>query len=539
MLNGPDLTVGRTVITHDDGTFSVERLPAGRYTVGAVKDGYVPMNYGAKRSGRPGTSVLLRDGEAQMLTIRLPRGAVITGTIVDSDGQPAGGVPVNAMSHRFVGAAGERRLAPSGSSTTDDRGAYRIFGLPAGDYLIVAHARPVGPSAGELQVISQAEVRRALAEVRQTATLDQPGLPKAPRATAPTTVEPRRTVTLAPVFYPGTADAARAAPVTVGRGEERGGVDFQIQYVPTAIVSGVVSAGSTGPMPAVILVRTDESVPFETFRTTRIEADGRFTFNGVAPGKYTVMARSSGPSGLSAATEIAVDGEDVTGVGLMMQPGLTFSGRMAFEGSRPPPPDLAKLRIPLPAVTRTGANAIPLPAVQLETGGRFTMSGIVPGVYRFGNTMQGLRAPIGGWWLRSVSVGGRELLDGPLDLRQSATDTIVTFSDRATELAGTITGTPGSPPSDYVVIAFGVDKASWFTNSRRVAGVRPDAEGRYTIRNLPPGEYFVVVSDDVEQNEWFDATALQRLAPVAVRIVLGEDETKTFDFRVTQVPRVP
>jgi Carboxypeptidase regulatory-like domain len=145
--------------------------------------------------------------------------------------------------------------------------------------------------------------------------------------------------------------------------------------------------------------------------------------------------------------------------------------------------------------------------------------------------MQGLRAPIGGWWLKSLSLGGRELLDSPLDLKQGANDVVVTFSDRATELKGTIAGTPDHPPSDYVVIAFGVDKAVWFLNSRRVAGVRPDAEGRYSIRNLPPGDYLVAVTDDVEQNEWFDPAVLQRLAPSAMRITLEENETRTIDFK--------
>ena len=51
-LNAPELPVGRTVISNDDGTFAFERLPPGRYTVAGSKDAYVAMSYGARRTGR-------------------------------------------------------------------------------------------------------------------------------------------------------------------------------------------------------------------------------------------------------------------------------------------------------------------------------------------------------------------------------------------------------------------------------------------------------------------------------------------------------
>ncbi len=50
-LNGPGLAMGRTAITADDGWFSFDRLPPGRFTLGAFKDGYVPMSHGATRTG--------------------------------------------------------------------------------------------------------------------------------------------------------------------------------------------------------------------------------------------------------------------------------------------------------------------------------------------------------------------------------------------------------------------------------------------------------------------------------------------------------
>lgn len=529
-LNGGELSVGRTIITNDDGTFAIQGLPAGRYTVGVVKDGYVPMNYGARRPNRPGTAIALRDGETRTVTLRMPRGSVITGTILDAEGQPASGILVDAMRFRFVPAAGQRRMTSAGRSATDDRGVYRIYGLAAGEYFVVAHPRSGPQQQGDLQIVSPAEVRRALAEVRQAATRRQPGTPTPDVSPAPAVVEPRRSVALVPVFYPGTVDSANATTVTVGRGEARGGVDFQMQYVSTATVSGVVAPGSTAGPASVALTSTRDSGAVSIMRNATVDRDGRFAFMAIEPGNYTVFAQLR-PGGW-AKTEIVVNGEDVSGVSLTLQPGLTIAGRIAFEGATPPPPDLTQVRLSLPPIVGTGTQMIRLPPVQMQPGARFTISGIVPGVYRFGGTLQGVRAPIGVWWLKSLTMGGRELLDAPLDLQRSASDVIVTFSDRATELTGTVRDAEGNPLPDRFVVVFGAEKATWFANSRRVAADRLGAEGRYTIRNLPPGDYLIAVSEDLEQNEWFDPAVLENLAGGALRIVLREYEHKQQDWIV-------
>jgi hypothetical protein len=131
--------------------------------------------------------------------------------------------------------------------------------------------------------------------------------------------------------------------------------------------------------------------------------------------------------------------------------------------------------------------------------------------------------------LKSIAIDGRELLDRPFDLRQNADTAIVTFSDRASMLAGVARDAQGMPADGTAVIAFGVDESSWFTNSRRVAGVHARADGTYSIRNLPAGDYFIVASYDVMPGEWFDPALLQRLTAGAMRVSLGEYEARTQD----------
>jgi hypothetical protein len=117
-------------------------LPAGRYTLTVNKPAFLRVAYGAKRYDRPGTPITLKEG-AQLtdITMRMPRGAVLGGVISDENGQPAFGVSVRVMQVRVQN--GERTFVPVASGNmnevTDDRGTYRFFGLPPGEFVVSPH----------------------------------------------------------------------------------------------------------------------------------------------------------------------------------------------------------------------------------------------------------------------------------------------------------------------------------------------------------------------------------------------------------------
>src|SRR5205823_623088 len=196
--------IGLTTITADDGGFTFGGLPAGRFNISVSKDGWLPVAFGAKRLFRQGTAVPVAAGETTRIVVRLPRGAVITGTVFDSSGQPAAGATVRAMSYTTIN--GARRLDVNGSSAiADDRGVYRIYGLAPRDYVVRASWRPAYFDSGEseLHLTSELDVRDALSPTTSAA-------PATPRPIA-----------LASTFYPGTTVPRQAASVTVRAGEER------------------------------------------------------------------------------------------------------------------------------------------------------------------------------------------------------------------------------------------------------------------------------------------------------------------------------
>lgn len=542
-VSGNDLDFSRAAITDDSGQYVFSELPPGRYVVSAAKDGYVTTSAGARRPGRPGTGVNATAGTLQRVDVRLPRTAVITGRLVDASGEPAAGVTMVAMTPRFLPNVGERRLVSAGVTpiTTDDRGVYRIFGLPAGDYFVVAQPRGSVPGApgATVEILDEADVRAALGEVRRTLTSPRPGI-QSPPPPAPQRVKPPTNLLMAPVYFPGTTIASRAVAITLASGEVRTGIDFDLEYVASATVEGVVGGQGTQGRVQVSLSNTDRRVSTEAVRATSVGEDGRFSFRNVPPGHYTVSVRQSAPGAsvglgvppavLWGSADVIVGDGDVAAVAIPLQPALTITGQLKFESASGAVPPLGTFSTPaIQSLNVSYGSPVMLPPVTVN-GRQFVLAGVVPGTYRFAAPPRGVRAPIGPWWLTSVVVSGRELLDTEVDVRQSTNDAVITFSDRASELSGSIRYANGDPMTDEWIVVFSRDPRHWFHHSRRVVGTRPSPAGNFSLGNLPAGEYLVAVTRELDANEWMDPEALEQLVAGAERVVMRDGEAKTINL---------
>lgn len=515
-----ELTSGITAVTDDKGRFTCARLPAGRYMVNVTRDGWVAAAYGAKRPLRAGTPVPIAAGQRADIVIRLTRGAVITGTLIDQSGQPTVGAAVVAL--RSTMQNGERRLVDLGSpAVTDDRGVYRIYGLPPGDYYVRAAPSSASLLRDDVLATSDLDVRQA--------------------RSAPNALPEGRRVAFASTYFPGTPFALQASPISLGPAEERADVDFTLQLVATARIEGTITLPDGSPAPSAAQVtllpsgptRSADS-PLEALKTTRPGADGTFAFASVAPGTYTLFARASSPVVQWASAEIAVDGERIPGLSLTLQPGLTISGRVRAGGSGALPPfDVAAVKITAEPLQSAADVSLAPSAATVERDGRFTIGGVTPGRYRLTAAIPGAgRAR--GWTLLSAAAGGIDTLDLPLVVRpnDTITDIVITLTDRSSQIEGVLQDTGGATVSDYTVVLFPADPALWLPRARRIQATRAGTDGAFVFRSLPPGDYLLSAVDDVERGEWFDPAFLQRLTPGAVRLTLAEGERKLQDLRL-------
>jgi hypothetical protein len=140
-----------------------------------------------------------------------------------------------------------------------------------------------------------------------------------------------------------------------------------------------------------------------------------------------------------------------------------------------------------------------------------------------------------GWFLHRVLLGSRDVSDVPLDFNEyNAVPVEIHLTRRQTRLTGTAVDAQGKPTVSYVVVAFAEDRRLWTPHSRLVAAARPDQTGRFTLAGLPPGRYHAVALNYLEAGTERDPRVLERLAPVAVPLTLGEDEARVMDFRIVE-----
>ena len=524
---GGDGSDGRTAITEDDGTFQFTDVPSGRYRITATRAGFVTTALGASRPGRSGKLVVVRDGsKVSDIIIKLPRGAVISGAVLDTNSQPLAAATVRAL--RYAVENGERTLVSTHQQvTTDDRGEYRVFGLAAGEYFVVAGMRRVDGVTTGIQRVTNDDVTRA--KLGRRVSPDSQRSEGSPNAAAHGRERP---VKYAAVFYPGTSSVVHAVAVRVAAGEERMGVDIQAQLEPVADLSGTVSLPS-GDSPFFTLHLIETGRPFiagitDIFPPFETNSSGQFRITDVPPGIYTITAETAFASRYWAQTEIVVTRDDIPGIALALQPTMTFSGRIRAE--RPEAaPDFTKARITLaPAEPRRVTRRIG-PA-EISANGSFTITGVAPGRYRMSVTAIDSKGST--WVPLSATVEGRDLLDLPIEIRagQNVANAEVTFTDRPTELSGSLRDASGQVLTDGYVIVFAADRTFWSPQSRRIAATEASPDGRYSFHNLPPGEYLVATVDDVENSEWFDPEFLESLNPSAVKVVLEPGERKVQDL---------
>ena len=165
------LSSRRDVATDENGRFAADKLEPAAYLLTASAPGYVLLPH-EKVSGQAGGGAKYTHlGET--LTIRMQRGGVITGRVLNTVGEPVVGITLEATRVRDergrpVTAALEANALGLGRQT-DDRGVYRMFGLAPGTYVVSVSAGALGMALKPTPFIGRAKIYYP-ASTRDTAT---------------------------------------------------------------------------------------------------------------------------------------------------------------------------------------------------------------------------------------------------------------------------------------------------------------------------------------------------------------------------------
>jgi len=551
----------RVALTDSEGRYTVVGLPAGTYQVQVTKPAYLSMYYGARRPViAQGLPVKVEPGQKVTgIDVKLQRGSVVTGVVIGTDGEPAPGARIQLFQRTMTD--GEPRLssAPAtGQVMTDDHGMFRLFGIRPGSYAIAATPPNTVLGSAEIRQLSDQELRTAMAAAAGAkAPPVTSGRVLAPASGPPPVVPPvGRPVGFSPVFYPGTLVEDEAGIFALAPGQEMR-ISISLQLVPTARIEGTVVTADGQPAPVngvqVMLQRTSGNSTMST--SMRMTEPGRFQAVGVPPGRYQLIARwteqpprgagATGPAQVSTAQwyaqeQIDVTGVDLTGINLAFAPPITVSGKVVFDGA--PPGGDAQIQVRLDSAGRAPAGSFAR-SMKPADGGEFSITNVTPGRYRLnafvtvpnpGAVAPGAAPPP--WQVRSAVIDGRDALETPFEVVAGRTPSpaVVTLTTRLPQLSASITDKDGKAVPNMIFVLFSASREHWTgSTSRRVRSVaRPNDEGVYQFTSMLPGEYFLVVLNDLEPADLYDPAFLEQLIPAAIKITLAEGDKKVQNLRI-------
>ena len=426
-FQGRQTAEGRNVMTTADGYFVFRDLPAGRFSVAVRALGYVNNDY-------PMKVVEITDaGKPTPVTLRLWRHAAVGGRVVDDHGEPVVGMHVEALRRAVTGTG--VTLTRSGTGITDDRGVYRIAHLAPGDYAVgvlsttttlpvtVAGAMDPSPANRESYLAMSSELSRAglfrtygcptcWASSSDGIRIGEfvlqrlgPTLPLAPGG---------QPLSFSNALYPGTSNPTEATVITLVSGETRTGLDVPIRFVPGVRISGVVT-GPDGPLSHQLVQLVPPGINLDPFdpsgvSTAMTDTQGFFTMLAVTPGEYALSSslvvqpnETTGEAGrsLSARQQVVVGDSDITGLNVLLQPGVKMSGRVEFTNASANRPTAVQ-RVLTQPIRATSWRTIP---AVVQPDGTFRTGGDQPGRYIV-NT-----SPPPGWFWQNTTLNGRPVLD--------------------------------------------------------------------------------------------------------------------------------
>jgi 5-hydroxyisourate hydrolase-like protein (transthyretin family) len=329
--------------TDQEGNYRIIDLPAGSYWIAPVAPAFVIRGMD-ESSGKP--LIVSADEHVEGIDFELIRGGVITGKVVDAEGHP---VVEERVSLIVVGDR-NRGTHTEQVHDTDDRGIYRMFGIPPGNYKVL-----IGMDGSFFSGAGR-------------------GRP-----------------THRPTFYPDATDVAQATVIEIAEGTEVTRIDFTLGPLSQGYsVSGRVLDESGNPVPNAPIALTrithldaNRTSGFVASTGTRSDKQGEFRVENLSPGKYSVTVSPPAESDMrpEAATFDLLD-QDVTGLVIKTSNGASVAGILVLEGAKGT--DLmSNLSEPFMEVNVTRENSTWGRSVPINPDGSFRVGGLDAGIVKF------------------------------------------------------------------------------------------------------------------------------------------------------------
>lgn len=465
----------RSAVTNGQGVYVLKGTIPGQYLVSVQKkdDFAVP----------PPRALSVVAGARLKADIRLPKGAVISGRLLDSNRQPVRNFLVRAWSRSLVD--GRLRFQEQGGDFTNDLGDFRIRHLPAGEFVVAA-------TFGGIPLKKRSQSSEAYsAEVFPSVT-----------------------------FYPGVRAPDEAVALALRSGEERIGIDIVLRKETARCIYFTVGKGFTAGHH--LGAGIQERLAIEGLQLGEAKVTpGDYELCGAVPGEYRIRITS-----IAAGQRLNVSGHqmEIVSVGRqhvdagVLEPlsrhdvqGVVTIEDAGRDQAMPTGIQVSIFPQELQAVIAT------LPPARVASDGAFVLSGVLTGEY-------GVRvsAPPG-FYVAGVDQNGQDVSErgfypanGNLRIRLGADGATVT---------GQVIGADQEVISDAVLLL--VSKSS---GTHQVG--YSSQEGSFRFESIKPGKYSLAAMPDAAPSIFIDDATVARVAAQGTDVELGPRESRSMDIRI-------
>jgi protocatechuate 3,4-dioxygenase beta subunit len=424
-------------------------------------------------SGRQATFTLQPEQNLSGLVFKLQAAGVVTGKIVDIDGDPMANVSISAAMAGAVARGAERFRV--GYGVTNDLGEYRIVNLRPGKYLI-----------------------SAIPSQRTTGVhVEEKGKPK-------------EQLFYASTYYPGTVDKSQAVALEVHAGEEAS-ANFGVLMTHAYRVSGTVSGVPNGATVRFLLASNGGA---GMDKPEELREGNRFEFENVLPGTYvarllvvkgTLSGEQPEMQMVRLNPSIEVVKADVEGVQLQAEPGGQIRGMFRLDTGEKF--DWTQLWVRLLPIeehasgTLSGmalsakASSGPGKSPAVNSDGTFEIKNVPGGNYQLVVTAHSEQ--LRDYYTKSVIFSGRDVADSGFTVNGDVSLAVLVSAKGAT-IEGNVVDSKGQPVgySTVAVVPNLEHRARPDSYQRKPT----DEQGHFVARGLNPGSYVVLAFEELQED---------------------------------------
>lgn len=432
--------------------------------------------------------------------------AVISGKVLDSDGDPVPKVEVGAVPYPH----NPHAMGGSSGGYTNELGEFRIGDLAPKQYLLVV------------------QPWRQLATAVQSAKKAPDEMPA-----------------YATTYYPSTTDLSQAIPLKVGPGDQIN-ADIQLAMAHPYRVRGEVTNLPEGAGDLGIVLRPLGDMSMGIIDPWPVDKNGNFEIREVLPGSYAPLITFTDEK--TSRTErgdptIQVSSSDIDGLRISAVPNGEIRGQLRTDDGKRI--DWSQLRVTLSSRTSSrrgirgsstsfgnGLDSIywddQVPYTEVKQNGSFEMKDVPADNYHV--QLVATKDNLADYYLKSVNLSGRDITDSGFTTTSSPQSLEVVISTKGASLEGIVTD-DSKQPARYVKVIC-IPETKQRGRQDLFGGATTDQLGHFTLRGLTPGEYQVLSTDEDIPDDISDPAFVTANESLGLAIKLAEGEHKSVSLKL-------